>query len=96
MTRVVLKGLAARPLRTLLSALAIVQWNVFRPENTVSAYFSALARMDATKVAVFLYAVPVVALVGLLFLRAAPIPFGIGDLVKRSTIALRASSAPST
>ncbi len=29
----------------------------------------------------------VAAVVGLLFLRAAPIPFGIGDLVKRSTIA---------
>ena len=29
----------------------------------------------------------IVALVGLLFLRAAPIPFGLGDLVKRSTIA---------
>ena len=29
-------------------------------------------------------------LVGLLFLRAAPIPFGIGDLVKRSAIAPRA------
>lgn len=33
------------------------------------------------------------ALVGLLFLRAAPIPFGIGDLVKRSTIAPKAIEA---
>ncbi len=32
----------------------------------------------------------VVALVGLLFLRAAPIPFGIGDLIKRSAIAPKA------
>ena len=32
----------------------------------------------------------VASVVGLLFLRAAPIPFGIGDLVKRSTIAQRA------
>lgn len=29
----------------------------------------------------------VAAVVGLLFLRAAPIPFGIGDLVRRSSIA---------
>lgn len=29
------------------------------------------------------------AIVGLLFLRAAPIPFGLGDLVKRSAIATR-------
>jgi uncharacterized membrane protein required for colicin V production len=29
----------------------------------------------------------VAAIVGLLFLRAAPIPFGLGDLIKRSTIA---------
>lgn len=34
----------------------------------------------------------VAVVVGMLFLRAAPIPFGIGDLVKRSVIAPRAIS----
>jgi uncharacterized membrane protein required for colicin V production len=35
----------------------------------------------------------IVALVGLLFLRAAPLPFGIGDLVKHSAIAPQAIDA---
>jgi Zn-dependent protease with chaperone function len=57
----------------LLSALAIVQWNVFRPENTVSAYFSALTRHDG---AAALRAVTPVA-AGVRGQPPAPLPAGV-------------------
>ena len=50
-----------------------------------------LNRVLGAAMAALLAAVAVV--VGMLFLRAAPIPFGIGDLVKRSTIAPAAIAA---
>lgn len=51
-------------------------------------YKPGLFTLDRVLGATFAALLAVVAvIVGLLFLRAAPIPFGVGDLVKRSTIA---------